>query len=217
MMSPSKFLLFYFSLVAVTILFFVSPFFLPKPQSIIDTVLLAPVVFFLWTHAFNPDFFAVPKWSPKAGALVLVFSILGIFTYFLSVGFAKYLGLGSIAAPQSDTAINDIRQSLNETGTREGEFRNHLESELAILKAKVDSLGARDTNVLGITPADSVSPTPAVAGQITAKDANLTDIPIYETASAESKVVGSAKYGINYTFSEKNDSWYKITGGWVEA
>ncbi len=216
-MNFNKLFLFYFSLVAITILFLVSPFFLPKPQNIINAVLLAPVAFFLWTHALNPDFFSAPKWSPKIGALILVFSFLGIFAYFLSVSFAKYLTFGSIAMPNSDAAINDIRQSLNETNTRDGEFKSYIEGELTTIKAKVDNLGARDVSVLGVTPTETPTLPAGTVGQITAKDANLTDIAIYETASVDSKVVGSAKYGITYPYSEKNEAWYKITEGWVEA
>ena len=78
-MKPHKVFLFYYSLVATTILLLVSFFLLPKPKNIANTVLLAPVVFFLWTHALNPDFFSAPKWSPKFGAIVLVFLLLGIF------------------------------------------------------------------------------------------------------------------------------------------
>lgn len=215
-MNSYKFFLFYYSLVVITILFLVAPFFLPKPQNIINAVLLTPVAFFLWTHALNPDFFSTPKWSPKIGALVLVFSLLGIFTYFLSVSFAKYLSF-DVTTPNSGTALEDIEQTLNESGTWDGEFKSYLENELTTIKTKIDSLGSRDVNVLGVIPMETPALPAGAIGQITAKDANLTDIAIYEVGSGDSKVVGSAKYGITYPYSEKNETWYKITEGWVEA
>ena len=208
-----KVFLFYYSLVATTILFFVSFFMLPKPQNLASTILLAPVVFFLWTHALNPDFFAAPKWSPKFGALILVFSFLGIFSYFLAVKFVRYLP----NSPTSDATLEDIKQALSESNTHDSELRTYLETEIGTLRTKIDSLGNKDLNVLGLTPSQNPVLPEGAAGQITAKDANLTEIAIYEANSQESKVVGSAKYGIVYPFYEKTEAWYKIAEGWVEA
>jgi len=210
-----KILLFYYSLVATTILLFVSFFMLPKPQNLANTILLAPVVFFLWTHALNPDFFSAPKWSPKFGAIILVFLFLGIFSYFLAVKFVKYLPNTSNSF--SGATIEDIKQALSELNTRDNELRTYLESEISTLRTKIDSLGNKDFNVLGTTPPQNPALPEGAAGQITAKDANLTEIAIYEANSQESRVVGSAKFGVVYPFSETKDGWYKIGEGWIEA
>lgn len=214
-MKPNNVFLFYYSLVATTILLLASFFILPRPQNIANTILLAPVVFFLWTHALNPDFFTVPRWSPKLGAISLVFCILGIFAYFLSTKFSNYLPNIS-PLTSSDPTLQDLKQSFTQSSMSDIELRNYLEKEIASLSSKIDSLGKKDLNILGLNspPEDS---TPPAIGQITAKDENLTDIAIYEGASQDSKVVGSAKYGVTYSFYEKNESWYKITEGWVEA
>ena len=216
-MKPHKVFLFYYSLVATTILLLVSFFLLPKPQNIANTVLLAPVVFFLWTHALNPDFFSAPKWSPKFGAIVLVFLLLGIFSYFLSFKFTKYLNINS-STPISEANLEEIKQYLSESNTQQSDLRDYLESELGGLKAKIDSLGNRDLTILGLSEnAGGATPAPAAIGQVTIKDANLTQVPIHETSSQESKTVGSAEYGVNYPFYEKTSDWYKIAEGWVEG
>src|SRR3990167_4729259 len=144
-----KVFLFYYSLVATTILLLVSFFMLPKPQNLANTILLAPVVFFLWTHALNPDFFSAPKWSPKFGAIILVFLLLGIFSYFLAFKFVKYLP--NTSPPLSDATLEEIKQSLTESSTHNNELRTYLESEISTLRTKIDSLGSRDLNVLGTT------------------------------------------------------------------
>jgi len=214
-MKSNNVFLFYYSLVATTILLLASFFILPRPQNIANTILLAPVVFFLWTHTLNPDFFSAPKWSPKLGALSIVFCLLGIFSYFLFTKFSNYLPSKSLTS--TDSTLQELKQSLTQSNSKDVEFRNQLEKEIGILSTKIDSLGVQDLNTLGVTtPAESPVPLTAL-GQITAKDANLTNIAIYESESEDSKVVGSAKYGITYPFYEKNDSWYKIAQGWVEA
>ena len=215
-MQLLKVFLFYYSLVATTILILVSFFMLPKPQNLANTVLLAPVVFLLWTHALNPDFFSAPKWSPKLGAIILVFLFLGTFSYFLAFKFVKYLPIGTSGSNSSAT-LEDIKQSLNESNMYNNKLRTYLESEISTLKTKIDSLGNKDVNVLGTTPSQNQALPEGVAGKITAKDANLTEIAIYEQSSQESKVVGSAQYGIVYPYYEKATDWYKISQGWVEA
>jgi len=214
-MKSNNFFLFYYSLAAVTILLLASFFILPKPQNIANTILLAPVAFFLWTHALNPNFFSAPKWSPKLGALTIIFCLMGIFSYFLFTKFSNHLLGNSLTS--SDTALLELKQSVAESNSKNTEFRNQFEKEIGILSTKIDSLGAQNLNVLGdTTPVDTPAPLKAV-GQITAKDANLTNITIYESKSGDSKKVGSAKYGITYPFYEKSNSWYKIAEGWVEA
>ena len=133
---------------------------------------------------------------------------LGVFSSYLS---AKYLP-GS--APIFDTTLGEIKQSLIDSNTQDKEFREHLEDEISTLKVKIDTLGNRDLSVLSLTTPPEGS---AALGQITAKDANLTGIAIYETGSQQSRTVGTADYGIVYPFYAKSGNWYKISQGWVEA
>jgi len=209
-MKLFKFFLFYYGLIATTALLPVSYFLLPKPQNIANTILLIPVVFLFWTHAANPGSLPIPKWSQRFVIIVFILSLLGIFSYFLST---RYL-----PSTPSNANLGEIKQSLVESNAQEKEFRSHLEDEISILRMKIDSLGNRDLNVIGVTtPSESPTLPQAAIGQITAKDANLTRIAIYETNNPESKSVGSAEYGVVYPFYEKSGDWYKITQGWVEA
>jgi len=210
-MKLFKFFLFYYSLIATTILLPVSYFLLPKPQNIANTILLIPVVFLFWSYAANPSSLPTPKWSRRLVIVVFMVSSLGILSYFLSArSFPN--------TPIFNTSLDEIKQSLNQSNADEKEFRSHLEEEISTLRMKIDSLGNRDLNVIGVTaPAESPTLPEAAIGQITAKDANLTRIAIYENNNLESKTVGSAEYGVVYPFYEKSGDWYKITQGWVEA
>src|SRR3972149_2911484 len=210
-MKPLKSFLFYYSLIATTVLLPISYFLLPKPQNIANTILLIPVVFLFWTYAANPGSLPTPKWSQRLVIVVFMLSSLGILSYFLS---SRYFP----STPISNTSLDEIKQSLNQSNAQEEEFRSHLEEEISTLRMKIDSLGNRDLNVIGVTaPAQSPTLPEEAIGQITAKDANLTRIAIYETNNPESKSVGSAEYGVVYPFYEKSGDWYKITQGWVEA
>lgn len=210
-MKQIKIIIFYYGLIATTILLPVSYLLLPKPQNIANTIILIPVVFFFWSNVGNPGSSPTPKWSQRLLIMVFLLSILGTVSYFLST---KY----SPKAFLSDTSLAGIKQSLDESDSQEAEFRNRVEEELSILRMKIDSLGNRDLNVIGVTaPTESPKLAEGALGQITAKDANLTNITIYEGSSLESQTVGSAEYGVVYPFYEKSEGWYKITQGWVEA
>ena len=144
-------------------------------------------------------------------ALIATTTLL-LVSYFL---FARYL---LKSAPTSDTTLNEIKQGLIESYTSDAEFRSRLEDEIATLRIKIDTLGNRDLNVIGLTtPSENPTLPQAAIGQITAKDANLTRIAIYEKSNQQSKSVGSAEYGVVYPFYEKSGDWYKISQGWVEA
>jgi len=126
---------------------------------------------------------------------IILFCILGIFAYFVATKLPNYL------SKNPDLTIKEIKSD-------DTDLKNYFDKKFEILNTKIDSIGRRDFSVLGLTP---------IIGQIEAKDANLTEIPIYETASVKTNVVGSAKYGLSYPYFEKNESWYKIAEGWVEA
>src|SRR3989304_5340920 len=210
-MKFSKLFLFYYGLIVTTILLPVSYFLLPKPQNMANTILLIPVVFLFWSYAANPGSLPIPKWSQRFVIIVSILCLLGIFSYFLSVRYFPN-------TPISNESLGEIKKSLNQSDADEKEFRSRLEGEISILRMKIDSLGNRDLNVIGVTaPSESPTLPDTAIGQITAKDANLTKIAIYETSSPESKSVGSAEYGGVYPFYEKSGDWYKITQGWVEA
>ncbi len=211
-----KTFLFYYALITTSILLLVSFFLLPKPQNLANTILLAPVVFFLWTNALNPDFFVAPKWSPKFGAIGLVFLFLGVFSYFLAFKFFKFIPVNN-ANFVSTTILEDIKQSLNESKRQNSDLRTYLENEMNTLRVKIDSLGNKDLNILSTSSTKIEALPEGVMGQITIKDRNLTEIAVYETASKDNGIVGSAKYGIVYPFYNKTDGWYKIAEGWVES
>lgn len=204
-----KVFLFYYALIATTTLLLASYFLLPKPLNIATTILLIPVAFLFWIHATDPANVSASKWSLRFMVVVFMLSSLGIFSYFLS---AKYLPK---SAPILDTTLGEIKQSLIDSNTQDKEFRDRLENEISTLKIKIDTLGNRDLSVLSV---NSSVPTGSL-GQITAKDANLTKIPVYETIyeTNSQESLDSAQYGVVYPFFEKNGDWYKIAQGWVEA
>ena len=139
-MKLFKLFLFYYSLIATTVLLPVSYFFLPKPQNIANTILLIPVVFLFWSHAANPGSLPTAKWSQRLVIVVFILSLLGIFSYFFST---RYLP----GSPISNANLGEIKQSLNQSNAEEKEFRSYLEKEISTLRTKIDSLGNRDLNV----------------------------------------------------------------------
>jgi hypothetical protein len=210
-MKPFKFFLFYYSLIATTILLPISLFLLPKPQNIANTLLLTPVVFFFWTYVAKPDSSPSPKWSKRLLIVVSLLSLLGIFSYFL-------ITRPLPSTTFSGTGLEDIKQYLTESNAEEKEFRKYLEEEISALRTKIDSLGNRDLNVIGVTAPTGTSTSPEESiGQITAKNPNPTSIAIYLDSSLESQAVGSAEYAVVYPFYEKSGDWYRIDQGWVEA
>lgn len=210
-MKQNNVFLFYYALTAVTILLAVSFFFLPANQKIINVILLAPVVFYLWVNALSPDYFSTPRWSPKLGAISIVFCLLGIFSYFVSTKMPNYLPDIPVATTKEVKTDTSTVTSVDNT-----ELKEYFDKKFETLNTKIDNVGKQDFSVLGLTVPPSTQEE-AVIGQIEAKDANLTEIPVYETASTEAQVLGSAKFGIRYSYTSKIDNWYKITEGWVEA
>jgi hypothetical protein len=210
-MKPFKFFLFYYSLIVTTLLVPVSFFLLPKPQNTLNAILLLPVVFLFWTYAAKPDSLPAPKWSQRLVIVVFGLSILGIVSYFLSVRPLPN-------TPFSGSSLDDIRQYLTQSNAQEEEFRKYLEKEISILRTKIDSLGNRDLNVIGVTaPTGNPISSQETIGQITAQDPNLSTVAVYAESSLESQAVGTAEYGVIYPYYEKSGDWYRISQGWVEA
>ena len=208
-------LLFYYGLIATTTLLLTSYFLLPKPQNIASALILIPVSFFFWVYATDPSSVSTLNWSKRLLIVIVIVTGLGIFANSVSTRYLPKTG------STTDTNMDEIKQSLEQSNADEQTYRNQLEAQISELKAKIDSLGNMSSAVLGTiasTAPPESSPLPATAsGQITVKDANLTTVAIYETSSQDSKVMGTAAYGVVYPFYEKTTDWYKIDPGWVEA
>jgi len=200
-------LLFYYSLIAMTILIAVSFFLLPKPQNIANTLLLAPVVLFFWIQVTNPNKVNASTWSARFVLVVFFLTSLGVFAYFLSIKNPTEI------IPSADPTLSEIKTYLEDSRKENEEFRGRFENEISSLKNKIDRVGSRVT--LGVsTPPEGSSD---AAGQITPSDPNLNVVPVYKSNSTESMVLGSIEYGDNYSFFGKRGDWYLITDGWVEA
>jgi hypothetical protein len=85
MKSFEKFLFFY-SIVAITVIFFTSAIFNRSPQNIISGLATLPLVLYFWLRLTSASSTTVSRWSLRFLVIIVVLCVLGIFTYFLSMG-----------------------------------------------------------------------------------------------------------------------------------
>jgi len=225
-MSFLKVFLFYYCLIATTILLLVSYFVLPKPQNIANVVVLAPVALFFWIYATNPASINASKWSVRFLIVVTLLSSLGIFSYFLASRFLPK------AAPIVDPTLTEIRTLLTDAKSQDEEFRSYVEDELKGLKDEISTLQEAQTLGASIVDIDKrlaeeekINEEPV--GTVTIKNSVNSQVAVYEEQDDTSATKGTAKYGENYPFYESRGSWYLIDGfdltsgasgnGWIRA
>ncbi|KKU10505.1 MAG: hypothetical protein UX13_C0010G0005 [Candidatus Woesebacteria bacterium GW2011_GWB1_45_5] len=225
-MSFLKVFLFYYCLIATTILLLVSYFVLPKPQNIANVIVLAPVAIFFWIYATNPSSINASKWSIRFVIVVFILSTLGIFSYILA---SRYLPQ---AAPIVDPTLTEIRGLLEESKSNDEKFQGYVETELMDLRDEISTL--QEAQTLGTSTFDidkkleeeeKIYGEPI--GEVTIKSSTNTTVVVYEEASDTSEPVGAANYGENYPFFESRGTWYLIDGfnyspgasgkGWIKA
>lgn len=110
--------LFFYSIIAITAIFFTSAFFLRTPQNVISGFLTLPLVIYFWLRLTSADTVNVSRWSLRFLTIIIVLSSLGIFTYFLS------------------------QQSASTTNKRDAE----LNQKLTDLSEKIASLSGQQTD-----------------------------------------------------------------------
>lgn len=213
-----KGLLFYYSLIAVTVLLAGSFFLLPSPQNIANTLILVPVAFLLWTYATNPNSVTASTWSIRFVIVIGLVSSLAVFSYFLSM---KYLPK---SAPIVDPALSDIRSSFSETQRKNEEFQEYLKEEIEGLKNEIEVLKEiNGDSTLGATTLLQED-FAIVLGQI--KPSSNTSVQVRADSVSTSIVVGNLKPNQSYQYYDLKNGFYKISGfdpdnlsdyGWVES
>lgn len=83
MHSYQKFL-FYYSLIAATVLLIVCLFFIPKPQNFFALALFVPIPLYFWLLITLSEEKSPHRWSLKMLSVLLIVGLLGIFAFWLA-------------------------------------------------------------------------------------------------------------------------------------
>jgi len=212
MKSFEKFL-FYYSIVAITAIFFTTAIFSPTPQNIISAVLLLPLTVYFWLKLTNPESVNISKWSVRFLLIIVILSSFGIFTYFLKV---KSVSQKAEIAQNSPTlSLSDISQRLSSLN----------ENELSIIRAELDKLKKPDTQTKKATDEASLSDLlleadKDYAGKIKTKDGLTVPVEVLKEPLFSSDKVGLMEKDIPYPYLVKENNWYKVRlennlEGWV--
>jgi hypothetical protein len=232
MKGAEKFL-FYYSLLAITILFFTSVFFAPKPQNFISLILLIPLIIYFWIKTTSPSTTTPNFWSIRVLAVLLILSLLGIISY--SLGVPKQTAQvkkGQVAVQGvNDEAIQELAakiSALDKDGSSE-----EIAKELADIKEQLARItGKTSTSSTtggtgGVTLGENFSSDDVSEliknipyGLVKISNQNVTELDVLAEAAFSSRRMGSMQSGQNYEFFEKKDGWYLVkltdgTLGWV--
>jgi glucan phosphoethanolaminetransferase (alkaline phosphatase superfamily) len=204
-----------YSTVFITAFAISSPFFLPRPYSLLLTILLVPFVVYFWIGITNPSQVNVGKWSVRLLIVLIILSSLGIGTFWLSkktikdqsttvsekreIDIPQTMGL-QVSSPSSSLESSDLEKNINE-------IKDDISEIKAMLESKNYSLG--------------ISTEETILDQITLKD-EVKKADVYENAKTSAKIVGELLPVNNYLFYKKDGDWYQVEYspdqiGWVKA
>lgn len=231
MKGMEKFL-FYYSLLAITILFFTSVFFAPRPLNFISLVLLIPIIIYFWLKTTSPASTTPNFWSLRVVGVLLVLSILGIFSY--SLGTTKQVPQKTENLDEtkvksdSDVITKELLSKI--AALNEEDSNEEIAKELAEIRkelARISSRSANDTGIGGstlgkVTDVEDISKTleSIPYGFVTIKEAGVDGIDVLDDPVFSASRVGIMRKDTNYEFFEKKDGWYLIKlpegdQGWV--
>jgi hypothetical protein len=192
-----------------------SPFFLPRPYSLVLTILLVPFVVYFWIGITNPSKISLGKWSVRLLIVLIILSSLGIGTFWLSkktikdqsisvsekreIDIPQTMGL-QVSSSSSSLESSDLEKNIDE-------IKDDISEIKAMLESKNYSLG--------------ISTEETILDQITLKD-EVKKADVYENAKTSAKIVGELLPVNNYLFYKKDDGWYQVEYspdqiGWVKA
>lgn len=230
-MKKSEKLLFFYSIIAVTVVFLASAFFSPTPLNLILGITLVPIVFYFWIRMTSPADVDVSMWSIRLVVAVVGLCALGVLTYYLSIQ-----GSSSFANKQSENQditekIEGLSEKIESLGGDDAASDKILKEmtiireELARLKRGESTLGTSDkdndlSEILLEYEEDSVVNKPL--GYIAVIDSADTFINTHTEPNNSSKVAGQIVHDQDYPYYEVQGGWYQIklsedSRAWVNA
>jgi hypothetical protein len=186
--------LFFYSILAITVLLISFGLFEPTPLNFISVVLLAPACFYFWVRLTNPEKVSAEKWSLRFLISLTVLSALGIGSF--------YLTKQSFIQPQEI--------ETKETATP---------ATVPIVTPTPQTSPKSKTQGESVT--DLVFGTPIPLKEITGK-AGIKTIDVYESPIQASKKIANIDGSIKYLYLTKQGNWYNIVlseseAGWVST
>jgi len=224
--------LFYYSLIVSTILFVVSIFLTPTPQSFFLLVLFMPITFYFWLKVISSkekskqSEESTLNWSLKMAGVVLLLGILGVFAFFLA-GKTDPISQNLSAMTKIYLAsIGELKTEVEQLASQSPES-NQLLSEIEDIKDELEALRDEKTTseaTLGLTSNDTynLSDSGELIGNITIADSKWSTIDVFQDTVSSSRIIGQIEYGESYPFFESRGDWYQIElpggqEGWVSA
>jgi hypothetical protein len=224
--------LFYYSLIASTILFVGSIFLAPTPQNFFLLVLFMPITFYFWLKIITSKE-KVKKteestlnWSLKMAGIVFLFGMLGVFAFFLAGKVDPISRNLSAMTKIYLTSIGELKTDVEQLASQSSESEQLL-SEVEEIKDDIEALRneqAASGATLGLTSNDTFdySDLGNSIGNITITDSRWSTIDVFQDTVSSSKIIGQIEYGETYPFFESQGNWYRIElpsgqNGWVTA
>jgi hypothetical protein len=198
--------LFFYSILAVTVIAVSLGVFEPKPVNLITCLVLVPMIFYFWIRLTSPEAVSAEKWSLRFLLALFILSILGV----IGVYIARLPNRG----PENSTQIAKLTAEKAELERRLAILSNQPENSPASTSAK---------SVKGESIADLINPLPTSNPiiQITGKPGVKT-ISVRESPISASKIIAEMDGLLKYSYLDQQNNWYKIplsasAAGWVSG
>lgn len=201
-------ILFFYSIIAVTVLLVSFGILEPRPINLISTVLLIPPVFYFWIRLTSPEATSPEKWSLRFLISLAALCLFGIYAF----------NLLKVGSKETQIVKNDLLNVQKQNEELKSQLAS-LSSELQTAKDATRSSAKNDGE--SITDIIYGTPTPITLQQITGK-AGVKTIDVYKDPSITSKKVSTLDGTAKYLYVGKNGSWYNLIltdslSGWVSA
>jgi hypothetical protein len=188
--------LFFYSILAVTVLLISFGLFEPKPLNFISVILLVPACFYFWVRLTNPEAVSAEKWSFRFLFSLVLLSLLGTGTFYFSRQFAN-----------TESQNAQLKQAISTPSAEPTTTKTPQPSP------------AKDTQGESVT--DLVFGTPIPLLEITGKP-GITTIDVYQSPTQVSKRIAGLSGSVKYLYLVKQNNWYNIIlsgseAGWVSA
>ena len=222
--------LFFYSIIAITVIFIASAFFSPSPLSIISGLVLLPIVAYFWIRMTSPSQVDAQKWSLRLFIVVFALSALIIFAYALAAKekqepVAEEVSEDQLASEKLEEIRSEI-ESIKDKEVTDDELLAEIEKiqdELVNLRANNTTQGLGNeslSDVLDDINYEYDSDLPV--GYVTMLSSSDTTADVYSDSATSSEITGQITFGRTYSFFESEGNWYLIrlpdeTMGWVKS
>ena len=216
---------FIYSIVAITANLIALGLFNPSPQNLISSVLLFPILLYLWLLMTHPEAVSAGRWPLRLLLVIFLLSLSSVYALYLAnIGNIRSKVEAKNTDPSKITALESEIAKLR----AEKKDNQKLSDELTSIKEKLAELDSNENSTLAVSSQSSDladllmenDKTDALLGNVTIKNNLTKSVDVLEVANFSAKPVGKITYGNNYPYYETDGNWYKImidnsVFGWV--